>query len=323
MPPIVRPPALRRGDTIACAALSSGFEDEIEAMYELGVAEVEAMGFRIRKAPMVERKSAWWWGPGEPADVGRELTELFRDPEVKAIWALTGGRFALSYLDEIDYDVVAANPKPLVGMSDIAVLDLAIHAITGLVTFHADSLLFGVSEWRELPDDDRQAHAESYRRVLTSTEPIGRLHPLSAWESWRPGRAEGPLVGGMLNRLVKLQATPFALAPERFDGAILFVEDYNAPTINIWNDLQVLRYSGAFDRIAGLIVGPIEGVSILEGTTQTLREVVLDVVGDRDIPILANVNCGHAGPNIPLPLGVRAALDADAGTIELVEAAVG
>jgi muramoyltetrapeptide carboxypeptidase LdcA involved in peptidoglycan recycling len=44
------------------------------------------------------------------------------------------------------------------------------------------------------------------------------------------------------------------------------LEEYNAPTINVWNDLQVLRHNGAFDRIAGLIVGPVEGISILEGT---------------------------------------------------------
>ena len=74
--------------------------------------------------------------------------------------------------------------------------------------------------------------------------------------------------------------------------------------------------------IAGLLIGPTEGVSILEGTTQTLREVVLDVVGERDIPIIGNVNLGHAGPNIPLPLGVRAAIDADQLSVELVEAAV-
>ena len=46
------------------------------------------------------------------------------------------------------------------------------------------------------------------------------------------------------------------------------------------------------------------------------------MVGEREIPVLANVNCGHSGPNVPLPLGVRAAIDAEARTIELVEAAV-
>ena len=117
--------------------------------------------------------------------------------------------------------------------------------------------------------------------------------------------------------------TPWALDPERFDGAILFFEDLNTPTINVWNDLQVLRNNGVFDRIAGLLVGPVETVQVLDEAPQSLREVVLEVLGERDIPVIGNVNLGHAGPNIPLPLGIRAAIDADARTIELVEAAVG
>jgi muramoyltetrapeptide carboxypeptidase len=322
MPAISRPPALKPGDLIAIAALSSGHENDVIAEYDRGIAEIEAMGFRVGASPLTDVSKAWWWGAARPAEVGRELTELFADPDVRAIWSLTGGRFVLSYLDAIDYDVVAAHPKPLIGMSDISVLALAIHGRTGLVTFHADVLVFGVSEWHELPEADRARLADAYRSVLTSTEPIGALPALSEWETWRPGRAEGPLIGAMLNRFVKVQASPLAVAPEAFDGAILFLEDYNTPTINIWNDLQVLRLAGAFDRIAGLIIGPVDGISIMEGTTQTLREVVEDVVGDRDIPILANVNCGHSGPNVPLPLGVRAAIDADALTIELMEAAV-
>jgi muramoyltetrapeptide carboxypeptidase len=321
-PLVVRPPALEPGALIAVAALSSGLDAESMDMYERGVAEIEAMGFRVRPAPLTDVSKAYWWAAAPPAEVGQELTELFRNHEVRAIWGLAGGQFALSYLDAVDYEVIAANPKPLIGMSDIAVLDLAIHSRTGLVTFHADSVVFGVSDWHELPNDDRTRHAGAYRRVLTSTEPIGALPALSEWETWRSGLAEGPLLGGMLNRIVRIQASPWALAPERFDGAILFLEDYNAPTIRVWNDLQVLRLNGTFERIAGLIIGPIQGISILEGTEKTLRDVVLDVVGERDLPILANVNCGHAGPNVPLPLGVRAALDADERSIELVEAAI-
>ena len=52
--------------------------------------------------------------------------------------------------------------------------------------------LFGVGEWNALSDADHRAQADAYRRVLTSTEPIGALPALSAWETWRPGRAEGP-----------------------------------------------------------------------------------------------------------------------------------
>jgi muramoyltetrapeptide carboxypeptidase len=307
---------------VAIAALSSPLETETLEMYERGVGELEALGFRVRAAPLVDVEKVWWWAAARPEEVARELNQLFRDPEIRAIWGLAGGRFTLSYIDTIDYDAIAANSKPLIGMSDISTLLLAIHSRTGLVTFHADLLLYGPGEWNELSEADHARQAEAYRRVLTSTEPIGPLPALSAWETWHPGRAEGRLLGGMLHRLIRIQATPWALAPERFDGAILFFEDLGTSTINVWHDLHVLRHHGVFDRIAGLLVGPTETIQIAEGTTQTLREVVLDVLGDRDIPVIGNVNLGHAGPNIPLPLGIRAAIDADARTIELLEAAV-
>ena len=106
----------------------------------------------------------------------------------------------------------------------------------------------------------------------------------------------------MLHQFLRVQASPSALAPEQFDGTILFLEDYNTPTINVWHDLQVLRLAGVFDRISGLLIGPTEGVKrMADSAPKSLREVVLDVVGNRDIPILGNVNCGHAGPNLPLP----------------------
>jgi muramoyltetrapeptide carboxypeptidase len=321
MPQIIRPTALQPGDTVAIAALSSQLETDVLEMYERGVMQLEALGFRVRAAPLVGVEKVWWWAAARPEEVARELNELFRDPEIRAIWALLGGRFTLSYLDALDYDAIAANPKPLIGMSDISALLLAIHSRTGLVTFHADTLLFGVSEWNTLSDADCARQADAYRRVLTSTEPVGRLPALSKWETWRPGRAEGRLLGGLLHRLIRVQATPWALAPERFNGAILFFEDLNTPTINVWQDLQVLRHNGVFDRIAGLLVGPTETVQILPDAPKSLREVVLDVLGDRDIPVIGNVNLGHAGPNIPLPLGIRAAIDADDLAIELLEGA--
>src|SRR5215831_13863532 len=138
MRPVVKPPALRPGDLIMVAALSGALETGDLEDYRRGVEEVDALGFRVEAAPLTDVAKAYWWAAAEPAEVGRELTELFRDPEVKAIWALTGGRFTLSYLDALDFGVIAANPKPFIGMSDIDVLNMAIHSRTGLVTFHAD-----------------------------------------------------------------------------------------------------------------------------------------------------------------------------------------
>lgn len=322
LPALIRPRALRPGDTVAIAPVSGQMEASDLEMYQRGVAELEAMGFRVKGSPLLDIDKVWRWAAARPPEVAADLNALFRDPDVRAIWALAGGRFTLSYLDALDYDAIAADPKPFVGMSDIAALVLAIHSRTGLVTFHADAILFGLGEWNELSETDHARQADAYRRVLTSTAPAGQLPALSTWETWRPGRAEGHLLGGLLPRFLRIQATPWALAPERFDGAILFLEDLATPTINVWNDLHVLRQGGIFDRIAGLLIGPVETVQIMPEAPMTLQEAVLDVLGDRDIPVIGNVNLGHAGPNLPLPLGVRAAMDADALTISLLEAAV-
>ena len=90
----------------------------------------------------------------------------------------------------------------------------------------------------------------------------------------------------------------------------------------VWNDLHALRSAGVLDRIAGMVVGTPFEVEPTDGGPDTLREVVLDVLGERDIPVLGNVDIGHDPPNLPMPLGIRAELDADAVTLSLLEPAV-
>ncbi len=319
---ILRPKALRPGDTVAVAALSSGLEAVDATPLERGVEVIKQMGFDVHVSPMAEPDRHWWWSAARPNEIADELNRLFRDPEIRAIFALVGGRTTSSYLDLIDYDAVRRDPKPVIGFSDIDVLHLALHSRTGLVSVHGDLVLEGFANRHEQTDSRRQALADIYLRVLTSTEPPGVLPSSGQWECWRSGRAEGPLVGGLLNRLILVQATPYALSPDRFDGAILFWEELATSFAAIWNNLHALRYAGVFDRIAGMVVGIVTDVKPAEGGPDDLREVVLDVLGDHDIPVLANVDIGHNPPNIPLPLGVRAEMDADALTLSLLEPAV-
>ena len=214
------------------------------------------------------------------------------------------------------------DPKPLLGFSDIATLHLALHARTGLVTLHSDLLTHGFGYWDELADDRRREVEDVYRRVLTGDPDPVRLPQLGMWECWRPGRATGRLIGGLLNRLVRVQATPHALDADRFDGALLFWEEVGTSDSVVWNDLHVLRQAGVLDRIAGMIVGPTSTVELLDEGPGLLRDVVLDVLGDRDIPVLGNVDLGHEPPNVPLPLGGLAEVDADAASITLLEPAL-
>ena len=304
--------------------LSGGITPEDAPLLARGVEVIERMGFRVRVSPFLTPERTRWWAAGTPAEIAAELNSLLRDPEVRAIVSHTGGRVVSSYLDLIDLDAVRADPKPILGYSDISLLHLALHSQTGLVGLHADIATHGFGgDWFTIGDEARRDELIGvYRSVLCDVEPLGALPPGSQWETWRPGTATGPLVGGLLKRLVALQATGFALAPERFDGAILFWEEVAVSTVHVWSDLHALRQAGILERIAGMVVGTPTDVAAEPGGPEDLREVVMDVVGGYRFPILGHVDFGHCSPNLPMPIGVAAHLDATARTLSLCEPAV-
>ncbi|MFJ4185160.1 LD-carboxypeptidase [Kitasatospora sp. NPDC089509] len=325
LPGLLRPRALRPGDLVVIASLSGPLPPAYEPNIEQTVVVLQRMGFRVRRAPLLRAGRHHWWSAATPAEIAAELNSLLRDPEVRAIVASDGGQTALGYLGLIDFEAITADPKPILGYSGISLLHLVLHARTGLVGFHADMAVPGFGgHWQSAPPARRAELEQLYARLLTDTEPLGALPTSPTWECWRPGRAEGRLIGGVINRIVLNQATPFALPLEHFDGAILFWEEMGGLASYVWSYLHVLRHSGILDRIAGMVVGVPRDISGLEpGASPTLPEIVLDVLGDRDIPVLGNVDFGHAGPNLPIPVGLRAHLDARQRTLSLLEPAVG
>ncbi|MFG2351587.1 S66 peptidase family protein [Streptomyces phaeochromogenes] len=325
LPQPLRPRALRPGDLVVIASLSGPLHAVDEPDLKQAVVVLERMGFRVRRAPLLEAGRHRWWSAATPAEIAGEFNTLLCDPEVRAVIAHDGGQTALGYLDLIDFEAIAADPKPILGYSDISLLHLVLHARTGLVGFHADVATSGLGgRWQAAPAARQVVLEKLYLRLLTGTEPIGALPANASWECWRAGRAEGRLIGGLLNRIVLAQATPYALPLERFDGAVLFWEEAGGHASHVWSYLQVLRHAGILDRVAGMVVGIPAAIDGLDSpdTSPTLQAVVLDVLGDRDIPVLGNVEFGHAGPNLPMPVGIRVGLDAYQRTLSLLEPAV-
>ncbi|MGW8767568.1 S66 peptidase family protein [Streptomyces sp. NPDC055815] len=325
LPEPLRPRALRPGDLVVVASLSGPLHAVDEPGLEQAVVVLERMGFRVRRAPLLGAGRHRWWSAARPAEIAEELNALLRDPEVRAIIAHDGGQTVLGYLDLIDVEAIVADPKPILGYSDISLLHLVLYARTGLVGFHADVATPGLGgHWQRVSAARRAELERLYSTLLTGTEPIGALPTTASWECWRAGRTEGRLIGGVINRIVLAQATPYALPLEWFDGAVLFWEESGGQAAHVWSYLQVLRHAGILDRISGMVVGIPEAIYGLDSPdgSPTLREIVLDVLGDRDIPVLGNVEFGHAGPNLPMPVGIRVALDAQQRTLSLLEPAV-
>ncbi|XVU29600.1 S66 peptidase family protein [Actinoplanes sp. CA-054009] len=322
MPPeLLRPRALSPGDLVVVASLSGPLHAAYEPDLDQAVATLERMGFRVRRAPLLEAGRHHWWSAARPAEIADELNGLLRDPEVRAIVAHDGGQTVFGYLDLIDVAAITADPKPILGYSDISLLHLMLYARTGLVGFHTDLATPGLGGAWPRTSANRRAELEKlYTTLLTSTEAIGPLPVAAPWECWRPGRAEGHLIGGVINRIALVQATRYALPLDAFDGAILFWEEMGGQASYVWSYLHVLRHAGILDRIAGMVVGiphAVEGID-----PPGFPDIVLDALGDRDIPVLGTVDFGHAVPNLPLPIGVPVALDTTERTLALLEPAV-
>src|SRR4029450_1010048 len=97
-----------------------------------------------------------------------DVTSLFADDEVDIVQMLRGGYGASQVLPHLDYDVIAANPKPLVGYSDVTALHVAIRQRTGLVTFYGLGL---TSMGSPKPE---QWTKERFMRALTEMRAVGR-----------------------------------------------------------------------------------------------------------------------------------------------------
>ena len=130
-PPAIKPPALRTGDTVAIVAPAGSLE---RVRVERARVRLQKMGLRVRIPPNLYRKRGYL--AGDDAARAEEFMAAWRDPEVKAVLPGGGGYGATRMLDLLDYDAIRANPKLLLGYSDITALHLAIQRKTGLITFH-------------------------------------------------------------------------------------------------------------------------------------------------------------------------------------------
>lgn len=84
---LLRPRALAPGDLVVVASLSGPLHAAYETDLAQAVGVLERMGFRVRRAPLLEAGRRRWWSAARPAEIAAELNGLLRDPEVRAIVA--------------------------------------------------------------------------------------------------------------------------------------------------------------------------------------------------------------------------------------------
>ena len=310
------PARLQKGDTIGLVSPSSATDEALGL--QLAREAMEALGFKVR----VGAHYADRYGHLAGSDAARagDLNAMFADREVRAIVCVRGGSGAARLLPLLDYDAIRRNPKVLLGYSDITALHCAIHAKTGLVTFHGP---IGSGSWNRF-------NVDQFRRVLVDGELIEYRNPTDAGDELVPrrnrtqvitgGKARGELVGGNLTVLTALAGSSYL--PD-FRGKILFLEDVGEAPYRVDRMFSTLKLMGALDQVAGLVFGECTDCKPGDGYgSLTLDQVFADHVKPLGIPAYRGAMIGHIREQFIVPVGGKVEMDADAGTFRLLEPVV-
>ncbi len=251
----------------------------------------------------------WGYMAGRDEDRLADLNEAFRDHGVRAIITTRGGAGAYRIADGIDFDAVSADPKPVVGFSDITYLHLALWHNCRLAGIHG--ALAGVTA------------VTTVRKLLMTTERLElQSDPGSLSAAVKvSGTATGPLVGGNLTSIASAREAALGC----LDGTILFIE--NPRTIGLGQvdrALTSLLRVGALEGVRGVALGLFSGFDDYTDRGWNLVDVLTDRLAVLGVPVLGGLWAGHGGTGpdgqpdqTALPLGTVATLDADAGTISL------
>jgi len=308
------PKGLKPGDTIAVIAPAAPATQPEFAAY---VKLMEGKGYRVISRPgLVGRKEHYLGGTDE--ERAGEINEYLRDPKVRMIMPVRGGFGVSRILDRIDYDALRRDPKVIAGYSDLTALHLAAARHARVVTFHSPMAMRDL--WRE----NEKAYAfpaKSFRRSVFADQysvgqkgfvvetPEGHQHSTLVG-----GRATGRLLGGNLSLVVTLMGTPHALEPK---GAILFLEDVSEPAYRIDRYLSQLRLGGVLDQVAGVVLGSFTTKE--ETEEKDTQRVLKEYFGKLKVPVVTDYPVGHTPKNATLPHGALVELDADRGTLKVLE----
>jgi muramoyltetrapeptide carboxypeptidase len=289
---LLRPPPLKAGDTIGIVAPSYAPHG---SWLLRGARAMQEAGYEVIFEPDIDR--ARRFQQSEDRKRARNLTEIWVNPDVKAVICGTGGYGAVRILPYLDADVFRQNPKAFVGYSDITALHLWMMRRAGLRVFHGPTL-------DDLSPREEDPTLLSILSALTIPRPDTRLGYGMA-RAVRPGRATGRLTGGNLSLVQQSIGTPYEIDTR---DAILFLEEIHDPMSVCDERLLHLRAAGLLRHVRGIVFGQL---SVDRCEEDEFEDFLLDLVSDLDVPILMDFPAGHETPNLTLPLGTQMELVTD------------
>ncbi|GGN87434.1 putative carboxypeptidase [Streptomyces albiflavescens] len=305
--PLTRPARLAAGARVAVVAPSGPVPDE---RLQAGLDILRGWDLDPVVAPHVlARHAEFDYLAGTDADRAADFQAAWCDPDVAAVLCARGGYGVQRMVDLLDWDAIrAAGPKVFVGYSDITALHEAFATRVGLATLHGPMVA--------AVDFLKNARAQQHLRATLFEPESVRTIASSEGTALVPGRARGVTLGGCVCLLAADLGAPHARASAR--GGLLLIEDIGEEAYRLDRMLTQLLRAGWLDGVAGIALGSWVDCGPYEG----LRAVFADRLGGLGVPIVERFGFGHCDGALTIPFGLRAELDADAGTLTLDEPAL-
>lgn len=312
----IKPAALSVGDQVMLLAPSHAI---CQHQLRAAIARLQALQLKVKVAENILDRYGYFAGSVEKR--AQDINNAFADPSIKAIIAVRGGSGCSLLLEHLDFNLIAQNPKILLGFSDVTALLVAIYHKTGLITFHGPG---AASQWPQYTIDHLKSLLFANKQTLfcNPTDKIDDLIPQPRYpiRTIQAGKARGRILGGNLTVLSTMMGSPYL--PQDWQNTILFIEDIGEAVYRIDRVLAQLKNAGILAQLSGFIGG-----KFLEVTKSSTDGFTLDEVLDRyfkplQIPAFSGAMIGHHPKNIIIPEGITVEMDADLGKIRMLENAL-
>ncbi|NJM20668.1 MAG: LD-carboxypeptidase [Richelia sp. RM2_1_2] len=304
---IIKPPRLRLGDTIGLIS-PAGIIDSEDV--EQARQTFSALGLKIKLGSHI--LDNYGYLAGIDRDRAGDVNAMFADKSVKAIIAMRGGWGGNRILPLLNYNLIRANPKIIMGYSDITSLLLAITAQTGLVTFHG---AVATSTWNNFTFNYVKSILFDGELVTMNNTLITQLRR----QIITPGKAKGKFIGGNLSVINSMLGSSYL---PTWKGNILFVEDIGEDVYRVDRMLVQLKNARILNQLAGFVFGQCTRCSTGDEPSLTLIQVLQEHIRPLNIPAWYGSMIGHIKDKFTLPIGIQVEIDANTGIIKMLETAV-
>lgn len=342
---MIKPKRLRRGDKVAVVSLSwGGLGDEaLLHKYHIAKRRLEEE-FGLTVVPMPHALKGSRFVAEHPELRARDLTDAFTDPSVAAVFCAIGGDDTIRTLPYVDLEAIRRNPKIFMGYSDTTVNHFMMYK-AGLVSFFGPSVMCEFGEYVKMYDytkaavqkflfEDTSGYSVSSSPLWSDDYIPWKEENMNIPKTLRPdahgyellqgrGKVVGHLLGGCLDVFMMAIGTKIWPSIDDWTGALLFIEtseDKPSPDFAKWT-FRNLAAQGVLKAVKGILVGKPQGEVYYDEYKEAILQVVAAEEGLTELPILYNMNFGHAAPIGILPYGVTAELNCERKTLTLLESA--